>query len=79
MEEEFPEGTLVKIVSRSELEKFLKEWKFHNPLKAEQLDFADKTAIVEKVGFYFGGDELYDLEGIPGTWHECCLRLQSSK
>ena len=78
-EADFPEGTFVKIISRSELEKFRKVWKFHNPLQPEQLDFADKTAKVKEVGYYHGGDELYDLEGIPGIWHECCLRLPGNK
>jgi hypothetical protein len=28
---------------------------------------------VKDVGFYHGGDELYQVAGIPGTWHEECL------
>jgi hypothetical protein len=28
---------------------------------------------VQEVGFYHGGDVLYQLRGVPGTWHECCL------
>jgi hypothetical protein len=31
------------------------------------------TARVRDVGFYHGGDALYHLEGVPGTWHEACL------
>ena len=27
------------------------------------------------VAFYHGGDPLYKLAGIPGLWHEQCLRL----
>ena len=27
-----------------------------------------------RVGFYHGGDALYELEGVPGVWHEVCLR-----
>jgi hypothetical protein len=38
------------------------------------LKFADKIAKVKSVGFYHGGDELYELKGVPGTWHEQCLR-----
>jgi hypothetical protein len=38
------------------------------------LKFADKIAKVKSVGFYHGGDELYELEGVLGTWHEQCLR-----
>ena len=25
-------------------------------------------------GFYHGGDELYKLKGMPGVWHEQCLK-----
>jgi hypothetical protein len=38
------------------------------------LAFAGKVAEVENVGFYHGGDALYILKGIPGIWHERCLR-----
>ena len=37
------------------------------------MPFAGKAARVADVGFYHGGDVLYGLEGIPGTWHEACL------
>jgi hypothetical protein len=43
-------------------------------LEPEQLRFADKIAKVKSVGFYHGGDELYELKGVPGMWHEQCLR-----
>lgn len=72
--EEYPEGTVVRIASRQELEQFQKTWKFHHPLKKKQLIFADRIAKVKDVGFYHGGDELYELEGIPGIWHEQCLK-----
>lgn len=70
---EFPQGSTVKIASRSFLEEFLETWKFHNKLEPEQLDYAGQIAEVEFVGFYHGGDELYRLKGIPGIWHEQCL------
>jgi hypothetical protein len=73
MQAEFPVGTTVRIAERSVLERFQQEWRFHNPLQIEQLDFAGRIATVRSAGYYFGGDELYWLEGIPGTWHECCL------
>jgi hypothetical protein len=72
-EESFPAGSQVQIADRSVLEQFLKTWRFHNPLKAEQLAFAGREAKVASVGFYHGGDPLYVLEGIPGVWHEQCL------
>jgi hypothetical protein len=67
--EEYPVGTKVRIANRENLEKFIAEWKLHNPLNFKQLDFANKVAVVEEVGFYHGGDELYKLVDIPGLWH----------
>jgi hypothetical protein len=72
--EDFPEGSLVKIAGRSSLENFLETWQRHNKLQPEQLDYADEIAEVQSVGFYHGGDELYKLKGIPGIWHEQCLK-----
>jgi len=71
--EEFPNGSTVKIASRSFLENFLKTWKLHNKLEPDQLNYAGQVAEVESVGFYHGGDELYRLKGVPGIWHEQCL------
>jgi hypothetical protein len=73
--EEFPVGTAVRVVERKQLETFAQTWRLHNPLRPEQLAFAGVTARVASVGFYHGGDELYSLEGVPGVWHEACLRL----
>lgn len=72
--EEFPVGTYVRVVDRLALEEFSRTWKFHHPLELQQLECAGATVSVASVGFYHGGDELYRLEGIPGTWHEVCLR-----
>ena len=72
-EAEYPKGSRVKIASRPRLEQFLREWKYHNKLQPEQLNYADQFAEVESIGFYHGGDELYKLKGIPGVWHLRCL------
>ena len=72
-QEEFPVGTLVKIAERPVLEEFHRTWKLHNKPRPEQLDYAGTLARVKSVGFYHGGDELYEIEGVPGVWHECCL------
>jgi len=74
--EEFPRGSRVKIANRSFLETFLKTWKLHNKLQTSQLQYAGQIAEVDTVGFYHGGDELYELKGIPGIWHE--QRLEAS-
>ena len=69
----FPVGSTVKIGSREQLEEFQRTWKYHHPLLAEQLRYAGRDASVRKVGFYHGGDVLYELDEIPGMWHEQCL------
>jgi hypothetical protein len=61
------------------LEEFVRSWTYHNKLQPEQLDYADRVALVESVAFYHGGDELYKLQGIPGVWHEHCLRDASGR
>ena len=72
-QEKFPKGSRVRIAPRADLERFKSEWKFHHPLASEQLDFAGVVATVEAVGFYHGGDVLYELRNLPGYWHEDCL------
>jgi hypothetical protein len=70
----FEIGTSVQIAEREFLENFLHNWKLHDKLEPEQLNYHGQVATVEKVGFYFGGDQLYKLIGIPGIWHEQCLK-----
>ena len=70
---EYPVGTTVRIAARSFLENFMQTWKLHNKLQAEQLEDAGKTGKIKSVGFYHGGDELYQIDDVPGIWHECCL------
>ena len=77
--EEFPIGSVVRIIEKNKLEQFIKNWKYHHPLQPEQLEFAGQIAKVRKVGFYHGGDELYTLEDIPGLWHEQCLEGVNAK
>jgi hypothetical protein len=76
---DYPEGTLVKIVTLQELESFRDSWRFHHPIQPEQLEYANRIVRVKSVGYYHGGDVLYQLEGIPGTWHERCLRAVENK
>jgi hypothetical protein len=71
--EDFPAGTVLRIRARSALERFRDEWRWHHQLAPEQLAYAGQTTVVKTVSFYHGGDELYELEGVPGTWHEQCL------
>jgi hypothetical protein len=72
--EEFPEGTKVRTADLASLEDFKSTWKYHHKLQPEQLQYADHVTTVKAVGFYHGGDPLYTLEGVPGLWHESCLK-----
>lgn len=73
-QERFPVGTTVKIRDREYLQDFLKSWHLHHPLCPEQVDHGGHLDVVKNVGFYHGGDVLYELEQSPGTWHEQCLQ-----
>ena len=75
--EEFPVGSLVKVAGRDALENFMLTWKLHNRLKPEQLEHAERIGRIKSVGFYRGNDELYQIEGIPGIWHEQCLEASA--
>jgi hypothetical protein len=67
-------GMKVRIASMPELEEFKRSWRFHNPLIDSQMEHADVVATVRDVGFYHGGDPIYQLDGVPGVWHEQVLR-----
>ena len=69
----FPIGSQVRIASLPQLQRFRATWKYHHPLTLEQLESADVLASVDKIGYYHGGDVLYELRDVPGIWHECCL------
>lgn len=77
-QERFPVGSHVRVASRTTLEDFRLTWEFHNPIAESQLTFAGRETRVLEVGFYHGGDPLYRLEDVPGTWHECCLDLPTT-
>jgi hypothetical protein len=71
---EFEVGSQVRVADRAFLEKFMEEGQYHNELEPEQLEHAGSVAKVKNVEFFHGGDEIYTLEGVPGVWHEECLR-----
>ena len=75
--EAFPVGTKVRVADRAVLDDFRATWQYHHKLGPEQLEFALRQARVADVGFYHGGDPIYTLAGVPGLWHERCLRLAS--
>ena len=71
---EFAVGSEVRIADRAFLEDFLEAGQYHNELEPEQVEYAGRTAKVKEVNLFTGGDEIYTLEGIPGVWHEECLK-----
>jgi len=71
--ENFPTGSMIRIVNSEQLAEFARTWKFHHPLQPEQMKFAGRAAQVAGVAFYHGGDRLYTLHGVPGQWHEQCI------
>jgi hypothetical protein len=77
--EAFPKGTTVKVADRVFLEEFKRTWNYHHQLQTEQLNYADLVTTVEVVGFYHGGDPIYELTDAPGFWLEQCLRRSSSE
>ena len=73
----FPIGTRVRVVDPVELAEFKRTWTFHHRLTDDQLAYGGRQAVVERVLYYHGGDILYILRGIPGIWHEVCLKPDS--
>jgi hypothetical protein len=73
----FPVGTPVQVVTDPELREFRASWKWHHKLSDDQMAFAGREAKVMRVGYYHGGDPLYELTNVPGLWHEVCLRAGS--
>ncbi|MFN0011889.1 MAG: hypothetical protein ACKVS8_09630 [Phycisphaerales bacterium] len=72
-EARYPVGTSVRVASVQVLRAFIETWRHHNPLPVEHLSFAGHGTEILTVGFYHGGDVLYELRGVPGVWHESCL------
>lgn len=69
----FKAGSEVCVVSRAALDGCLATWKLRHELQPDQQACAGQTARVVRPEMYRGGDRLYELEGISGTWHEQCL------
>ena len=73
-QEKYPAGTFVRIAPAERLRAFMRpQWKYHHPVSKEQLQAAGRRDKVRSVGFYHGGDVLYQLSTEIGTWHEDCL------
>ena len=48
-------GSIIRIAPRVELERFLDTWRFHNPLRPEQLRYADEVHRIIDVSFIMEG------------------------
>jgi hypothetical protein len=69
----FPKGSTARTVAAERLREFKATWKYHHPLSDDQIAYGGWTAVVTSIGYYHGGDVIYELDGLPGIWHECCL------
>jgi hypothetical protein len=69
----FPRGSKVRVVSRTQLDDLARDWKYHHKLRPEQMECAGMVSTVKGLSFYHGGDQLYELENLPGIWNEPCL------
>jgi hypothetical protein len=73
--ERYPVGSFVDVAPIETLTEFMRTWKYHHKLLLEQLRFAGKRLKVRSVGYYHGGDSVYELEGAEEyRWLEPCLR-----
>ncbi|WP_309717945.1 hypothetical protein [Armatimonas sp.] len=69
----FSEGEKVRIASLGMLIQFQRDWQAHHAVTEAQFPYANQEAVVRRVSFYHMGTVLYELEDIPGFWHEPCL------
>jgi hypothetical protein len=69
----FRKGATVRIADRPTLDQFFQTYKLHHRLQENQLQFAGHVAKVRVSAMYHGGDMLYELEDVPGIWHERLL------
>lgn len=73
----FPVGSRVRVSDRTKLDEFARTWKLHHKLELEQLKYAGQVAKVANSYMYHGGDVLYELDEVPGLWHEQCLEVDA--
>lgn len=69
----FQAGDLVQIAEWTALDEFFRSWKFHHPLHPDQLQYAGRIAKVVRSSMYHGGYILYELQDVPGIWHQQLL------
>jgi hypothetical protein len=71
--DKYQPGDLVLIDSPELLASFARTWKRHHPLETRQMAYAGQSAKIANSFMYHGGDILYELEDVPGVWHQQVL------
>ncbi|MGA2761139.1 MAG: hypothetical protein ABSF08_12585 [Candidatus Cybelea sp.] len=72
--ERHPVGSFVEVPPMEALTEFMQTWKYHRKLQVEQLRFAGKRLKVKSVGYYHGGDCVYEIEEAEEyRWRDPCL------
>jgi hypothetical protein len=77
--DKFQVGDAVQIATRVTLDEFSRTWKLHHPLQSNQFQHAGQIVKVVNSFMYHGGDILYELEGVPGRWHQQLLAAPESQ
>jgi hypothetical protein len=73
--DKFQVDETVQIACSETLNEFSRTWKLHHSLQSNQFQHAGQIARVKNSFMYHGGDILYELEGMPGLWHQQLLGL----
>lgn len=69
----YTQGTSVRIRSREQLDEISRRANHQPRIEPQQLAFAGQIAMVKWSGLYHGGGYVYQLDGVPGYWHERVL------
>jgi hypothetical protein len=72
----FSIGSIVQIVDRKELSKFLQSQPKNtpHPLRPEQVEHGGVSGKITQALMYQGGAIAYVLEGLPGAWYQALVR-----
>ena len=66
-------GSSVRILSRERLDALSRGSKYRLKIEENQFAYAGQVAMVKWSGLYHGGGFVYQLDGVPGFWHETLL------
>jgi hypothetical protein len=74
----YTQGSSVRICSLARLQEFLQTGRYRRKIEPQQFAFAGQIAMVKWSGLYEGGGFVYQLDGVPGLWHEQLLESVSA-